>query len=68
MLFRSDGLTEAMNERHDEYGDQRIRDILKTTENFPAREIQHSIIQSVEAFRGTAEQNDDLTLVAVKIR
>lgn len=62
----SDGLTEAMNEQGGEFGDDRIHAVLRNAGSSSARDAQQSIIRSVQQFRGSAEQNDDLTLVIVK--
>jgi phosphoserine phosphatase RsbU/P len=67
-MFYSDGLNEAMNEKAVEYGEDNIYKIVKENDKLPAKDLQKTIINSVDKFRGTAEQNDDLTLVIVKSR
>ncbi len=66
-LFYSDGITEAMNGRREEYGDERVVKIFERTASRPAIDIQQLLLRDVEKFRGSAEQNDDITVVAVKI-
>jgi serine phosphatase RsbU (regulator of sigma subunit) len=39
---------------------------VKQKRGLGARELQNTILKSVEDFRGAAEQNDDLTVVVVK--
>jgi serine phosphatase RsbU (regulator of sigma subunit) len=65
-VFYSDGLTEAMNEGMSQFGEEAVFDIVKQKRALGARELQHTILKSVDEFRGTAEQNDDLTIVVVK--
>jgi phosphoserine phosphatase RsbU/P len=65
-VFYSDGLTEAMNEGMSQFGEEAVFDIVKQKRALGARELQHMILKSVDEFRGTAEQNDDLTIVVVK--
>ena len=65
-VFYSDGLTEAMNERDLQFGEETVFDIVKSKRHLTAQELQRTILTSVEEFRGAAEQNDDLTLVVVK--
>jgi phosphoserine phosphatase RsbU/P len=65
-VFYSDGLTEAMNAGMSQFGEEAVFDIVKQKRGLGAREIQHTILKSVEDFRGAAEQNDDLTVVVVK--
>ncbi len=65
-LFYTDGITEAMNENNDQLGEQTIVNILKSKFNFTAQRIQKEILNSVEKFRGSAEQRDDITMIVVK--
>ena len=65
-VFYSDGLTEAMNEGLAQFGEETVYNIVKQKRALSARELQHVILNSVEEFRGSAEQNDDLTVVVVK--
>src|ERR1041385_403328 len=65
-VFYSDGLTEAMNKRQTELGDENGCILVTSNKHLPAREIQNAIISAVKAFQGSAEQHDDLTLVVVK--
>lgn len=65
-VFYSDGLTEAMNERNVQFGEETIYDIVNAKRRLSAQELQRTILTSVEEFRGAAEQHDDLTLVVVK--
>ncbi|MCX6134697.1 MAG: SpoIIE family protein phosphatase [Ignavibacteriales bacterium] len=65
-VFYSDGLTEAMNGRKALFGEETVFDIVKAKRALTAEQIQHTILTSVEEFRGAEEQNDDLTVVVVK--
>jgi sigma-B regulation protein RsbU (phosphoserine phosphatase) len=65
-VFYSDGLTEAMNERKAQFGEETVYDIVKAKRSLTAEQLQHTILTSVEEFRGAEEQNDDLTVVVVK--
>jgi serine phosphatase RsbU (regulator of sigma subunit) len=67
-LFYSDGLTEAMNSKRDEYGTERVFDILKDHKLTSINKIKENILKSVSAFRGEAEQNDDITFVITKFK
>jgi len=66
-VFYSDGLTEAMNLSREEFGTDKILDIIQFNRDSNCDLIQDKIISSVSAFRGSAEQNDDITLVITKI-
>jgi len=67
-VFYSDGLTEAMNKSRDEFGTDNVLDILNDNRQHTCSVIQKEIINSVNTFRGLAEQNDDITLVITKIK
>lgn len=67
-LFYSDGLTEAMNSFKEEFGLQSVKKILKENSDKYSMDIQMNLIDEVQAFKGNAEQNDDITLVTVKIK
>jgi phosphoserine phosphatase RsbU/P len=65
-LFYTDGITEAMNKKKQQLGEQAIVSLLKTKRNHSAEEIQNEILARVKEFRGSAEQHDDVTMVVVK--
>lgn len=67
-VFYSDGLTEAMNKNREEFGTEKILDIISSNRQLSCSLIQKEIINSVTDFRGNAEQNDDITLVITKIK
>ncbi|HMS34024.1 MAG TPA: SpoIIE family protein phosphatase [Ignavibacteria bacterium] len=67
-VFYSDGLTEAMNKNREEFGTDKIMDIIDINRQSSCSLIQKEIINSVDSFRGNAEQNDDITLVITKIK
>ncbi|MGA7721121.1 MAG: SpoIIE family protein phosphatase [Ignavibacteriaceae bacterium] len=65
--FFSDGITEAMNEYYDLFGEDKLSEILKGKTHRTSTEIMDDIWGSLNTFRGTAEQNDDMTMVIVKV-
>ena len=67
-LFYTDGITEAMNEKNQQLGENAVLEILKTNRRFSAERIQQEILSTVERFRGSAEQHDDVTMVLVKVK
>lgn len=67
-IFYSDGLTEAMNKERLEFGTDKVLDIVKENRQNSCYSIQKELIDSVNTFRGNAEQNDDITLVITKIK
>jgi serine phosphatase RsbU (regulator of sigma subunit) len=65
--FFSDGITEAMNEYYDLFGEDKLSEILKGKAGKTSSEIMNEIWGSINTFRGSAEQNDDMTMVIVKV-
>jgi sigma-B regulation protein RsbU (phosphoserine phosphatase) len=66
--FFTDGVTEAMNEKNELFGDENLNSILKNKSKARSSDIVNEIWTSVKTFRGEAEVNDDMTLVVVKVR
>jgi phosphoserine phosphatase RsbU/P len=63
----SDGIFEAMNEDSEEFTAARLLAVVERTRQSSAKAIVDAIFEAVEAFRGEAIQNDDMTAVAIKI-
>ena len=66
--FFTYGITEAMNENNELFGDENLNSILKNKSKARSSEIVNEIWSSIQSFRGEAEVNDDMTMVVVKIR
>ena len=66
LVVASDGIDEAFDEKDDAYGLERLKRILIDKRTNGAEEIYRSVIDSVIAFRGGAEQSDDMTLLIMK--
>lgn len=66
LLFYTDGLTEAENERQEFYGDQRLLDTAAGLRGKSPTEVIREVTASVENFVGGAEQSDDLTILTIR--
>ena len=66
-VFCSDGVSEAMNRKSEEFGSGRLIDVVAKTKHLTAKEIVYSIVEAVEAHRAGFPPNDDTTVVALKI-
>ncbi len=64
--FYTDGVTEAMNSKNIEFGEERFKKILARTRNYSARETINTVIKDINKFRGAAEQSDDITIGIIK--
>ena len=67
-VFYSDGLTEAMNTGKDEFGMDKVKKIISDNISSSAFMIQRNMIDEVKEFKGNAEQNDDITMVTIKVK
>ena len=66
-VFCSDGVSEAMNERSEEFTPARLLDVVKACRGLTASQIVQRIVTDVSEHRGGFPPNDDMTVVAVKI-
>jgi serine phosphatase RsbU (regulator of sigma subunit) len=64
--FFSDGLTEAMNENAELFGEDSLNDLLKNRSSHSSKEVIDDIWNKIYSFRGKALQSDDMTIVIVK--
>jgi sigma-B regulation protein RsbU (phosphoserine phosphatase) len=66
VLF-TDGISESMNHRDEEWGEERLIELAKTCHGLPALEVMTRILAAAEAFAAGAPQHDDMTLVALRV-
>lgn len=62
----TDGVIEAHNPQGEEFGEERLAELLISSSHLPAIEIERLILEAVRDWTGGADQEDDLTLVVVK--
>lgn len=67
LLLYTDGIPEARNREKEQFGMERMLDVLKARRSRPAKEIVDGIIRAVTEFAGARGFEDDLTLIVVKI-
>jgi serine phosphatase RsbU (regulator of sigma subunit) len=66
-LFFTDGLSEAMNEGSELFGEGRLRRILEESEGLGSEHLKERILEEVRRFVGDAAPHDDMTLVVLKV-
>lgn len=66
IFLYTDGLTEAENDTHAQFGEERMMELLSTTNNNP-QPIIEAVTKSIDVFVEGAEQSDDLTMLAIKL-
>jgi sigma-B regulation protein RsbU (phosphoserine phosphatase) len=67
IVLYTDGVTEAMNVQDEEFGEERLIQVISDNHALSANELNHKIEDVVMAFAGEAPQFDDFTLMVVKI-
>ncbi len=66
LFLYTDGLTEAENKVHAQYGEERMLKLLTTTDGMPPRNIVETFQKDVNSFVNGAPQSDDLTMLAIR--
>ncbi len=64
----TDGVTEALNAGEEEFGEQRLKELLCRSATLPAPEIAKKIADELRDWIGDAVQHDDLTFIVMKVR
>ena len=67
LFIYTDGLNEAENREHEQFGDERLIDILRNTHFDSARQVIETLAAEVEKHRDGADPNDDLTMMCLRI-
>ncbi|MFO8182740.1 MAG: GAF domain-containing SpoIIE family protein phosphatase [Candidatus Aegiribacteria sp.] len=66
ILMYTDGVSEAMNPRGEEFGDRRIEALVRENLDIGPERLLETIDRSVERFHGSSSYSDDFTLLAVR--
>ena len=67
LIFYTDGFTEAMNIRREEFGEFRFVESVRKHRSKPVDELIHAIIEDIRVYAGNVDQHDDMTIIAVKV-
>jgi sigma-B regulation protein RsbU (phosphoserine phosphatase) len=62
----SDGVTEAHDKDDNEFGEERLADLLRPIRNEPAETLVDKVFCEIDRFAGSAPQYDDITLFIIK--
>jgi sigma-B regulation protein RsbU (phosphoserine phosphatase) len=66
LLIFSDGLSEAENEKGEEYGEERIAKFTIEHRTLSAHDLRLALFDEIDAWSGERERGDDQTLLIVK--
>jgi len=67
LFIYTDGITEAMNEKREQFGEQRLVDFIKKYHFLPANAFKQKLNDEISAFTKGYPQSDDITFVVVKL-
>jgi sigma-B regulation protein RsbU (phosphoserine phosphatase) len=67
VVFYSDGITEAMNRDLEQFGEDRLMDVVAKTDKLDAAATHDLILRAVREFLGGIHPQDDMTLVVLRV-
>ncbi len=67
LLLGSDGVWEAVNEKNEQYGKERLKELIRANRECSPGELLQLVNESITRFRGGVALCDDITLVAIVI-
>ncbi|HVZ81223.1 MAG TPA: SpoIIE family protein phosphatase [bacterium] len=66
LVIYTDGITEAMNPEKEQFGEERLINVIKENFKLTPAEFVEKLNEAIAQFTRGAEQNDDITVVAIK--
>ena len=67
ILIGTDGIHETRDSTGEMFGQERLRDVIRQHADACAKVILEAVIDNLQEFRGKASQEDDVTLVVIKL-
>lgn len=68
IVFYTDGVTEALNNKKELFGEKRLYQLIKSNSDLCAEEMVNKIKESVMSFSENQSQFDDITLMVIKVK
>ena len=68
LVVYTDGVLDAVNTEQEQFGEERLRETVRTSLSLSASEICRRIALRMDAFSAGSPQWDDVTLVVVKVK
>ncbi len=65
-VFYTDGVTEARNNRNEEFGVERLGEVVREAQRDSAEKIREALIQAVQHHSGNGIHTDDITVVVLR--
>lgn len=67
LIAFTDGVIEALNPEEEEFGDERLKNLLRRSAHLPVDEMASMIASELKNWMDTADQYDDLTFILVRV-
>ena len=68
IVLYTDGVTEAINENDEQFGEDRLTKVIRENRKLPVEEIIQEIRNELDTFTGSQPQFDDITLMILKVK
>lgn len=68
LFLYTDGLNEAENREHEQFGDDQVLSILRNTHFESAQQVVETLYNEVQRHRDGADPNDDLTMMCLRMQ
>ena len=65
-LLYTDGVSEAMNDKLELFGEERIAAVLENLRGASPDEVLHGVMRAIKAYRKDAPQSDDITMLCFR--
>jgi phosphoserine phosphatase RsbU/P len=67
LVAYTDGITESVNEQGEEFGENRLIELIRKYRNLDADKLKGVIVEQVRSWTAAEEREDDMTLVVAKM-
>jgi sigma-B regulation protein RsbU (phosphoserine phosphatase) len=68
LIQYTDGISEAMNEQREEFGDDRLKEVIRKYAHQNVNDFLYSLDQEIRSFTEGFAQSDDITAVVIKVK
>lgn len=67
VVLYTDGVVEAMNDKSEEFGQDRFLEVLRSVQNGSARSVIDGVMNDIRKFTREIPQHDDITMITFKV-
>ncbi len=68
ILFYTDGLIEATNEKDEIFGDRKLQEFIKNNIKIPLKKFVSNLYETVNIFKGEKNFEDDIAVIALDVK